>query len=72
MIASLMFKESLCGLDFLIMARIRPMTSPARLPSRIMRSMDLRAASRLGASPASQRKQALPLLTSPVSGWFTS
>lgn len=71
-IVSLMLSQSRRGGDFLTSARIRLMTSPARLASLIMRSTDRRAVSRLGVSPASQRKQAFPLLTNPVSGWLTS
>ena len=55
-----------------VRARIRAITSPARFPSRTMRRTASRASSRLGASPASQRRQALPLLTTPASGWLTS
>ena len=71
-IVSLMFTRSFRGGEFLTRARIRLITSPARVPSLIMRSTARRAASRFGVSPVSQRKQAFPLLTNPVSGWLTS
>src|SRR5258708_7681877 len=70
--ASMMLSRSRSGGAFATRARIRLITPPARLPALIMRSPDPRAAFRLGVSPASQRRQALPLLTSPVSGWLTS
>src|SRR6266849_1081376 len=53
--ASLMLSRSRSGGAFPTRARIRLITSPARLPALIMRSTDSRAAFRLGTSPASQR-----------------
>src|SRR5262249_58644498 len=53
---------------FLTRARIRPITSPARFPSLIMRSTASRASSRFGVPPASHRKQALALVTTAASG----
>src|SRR5258708_19653610 len=54
--------------------RSRKITSPARLPSLIIRSTARRASSRFGeldSTPASQRRQALPLAKTPERGWFT-
>ena len=65
-----MFNQALSAGALLASARMRLMTSPARLPSLMMRSTDRRAASTLGGSLASQRRHALPLLTTPVSGWL--
>lgn len=54
------------------MLRMRAMTSLARCASPRMRSSAWPALARLGGSWASQRWQALPLVTMAASGWLTS
>src|SRR5215472_5065309 len=53
-------------------ARIRFITSLARIASLIMRSTARRAASISATLFARYRRHAFPLLTSPVKGWFIS
>src|SRR5438132_1615177 len=49
-------------------ARMRPMTSPARLPSLMMASRDCRTSCRAGGWPPSQRKAAWALVTAAAIG----
>ncbi len=71
-IASFRSNRSFAVPTFLKRDRIREMTSPARLPSRMMRRMASPASERLGGSPVSQRRLAFALVNIPASGWLTS
>ena len=56
----------------LVRARMRPMTSRARLPSAAMLSSDARASAMSGGCAASQREHAPALVIIAPSGWLTS
>ena len=65
---SLISTRLFCGGDFFTNARISLINSLARFPCLIIRVIDVRASSRFGVSPASQRWAALPLVTIAESG----
>ena len=65
---SLISTSSRSGVPFLKSRRIRLMISAARVPSFTILLAAARASSRFGASPASQRKQALALVMAAAIG----
>jgi hypothetical protein len=70
--ASLIATASFRADAFLMSARIRPTTSPARFPSLTIRESASSSSPNFGGSAFSQRRAANAYVTAAVIGWFTS